>query len=123
MATIKQYLKDIINPNTDASAKRFVTLFLVFHFVVTAFLVTFFVFYLILFTPKGSVNPLLVSLLSDILETDKWVMLGGLGFITAEGLTQIIVRKYTKVSSLYGDADASNAPIINKEGENLGTDI
>lgn len=123
MATVRAYLKDIINPNTDASAKRFVTLFLVFHFVVTAFLVTFFVFYLILFTPKGSVNPLLVSLLSDILETDKWVMLGGLGFITAEGLTKIVVQKYTKAPSMYGDVDITDKPITNEEGKVIGTDI
>lgn len=90
---MKQYLKDIINPYSEASAKRFVTLFLVFHFIVTSFLVTFFVFYLIMFTPKGSVNITLVDLLRDILETDKWVMLAGLGFITSEGLVRIIVEK------------------------------
>lgn len=87
------FWKSIISAENTNSSKRLVTLIMAAHFIVTSFLVSFFVFYLIIYTPKGSVNKDLVALLEKILESDFYVILAGLGFITAENLGNIMLEK------------------------------
>ena len=87
------YLKKLVDADDIASVKRFVTLIISFHFIVTSFLVSFFVFYLILYIPRGTVNHELIDVLLKIFEYDFYIMISGLGFIAAENLGQILLEK------------------------------
>lgn len=87
------YFRRLINENDPASLKRWVLLILSIHFMITSFLVSFFVFYLILFTPKGSVNKDLLDLLRAIFEYDFYIMVVGLGLVTTETLGHILIEK------------------------------
>ena len=109
MTAFGKFLNGVIDPNTNSSSKRFITLLMLLHFIITAFLVTFFVFYLIIFTPKGTVNETLVGLLKDIIDVDKYVILGGIGLITAEAMAKILVQKNTKINDRFIDYFPNNS--------------
>ncbi len=90
---MKEYLKKVLDSADTASAKRFVTLLIVAHFIVSAFTILFFIFYLVIFTPKGSVNLNLLSILQNILEYDFYIILAGLGFITTDSLGNMLLER------------------------------
>ena len=58
----------------------------------------FFVFYLILYTPKGAVNVDLLSFLGKMMEYDFYIVIVGLGFITGEGMVTILAEKAKAVA-------------------------
>ena len=86
---------DILNANNSKSSKRFVTLVIAAHFILAAFVILFFACYFILYLPKGRVEPILIQSLEKILQYDFYIILGGLGFVTSEGLVKSIVAGYT----------------------------
>lgn len=86
------FLKSVLSSNSSESAKRLVTLIMSMHFILTSFVATFFVFYLIIYTPKGAVNKDLLALLTSVLKQDFYVILSGLGFITAENMANILLE-------------------------------
>lgn len=90
---IIDFWKKVLSSKDPSSAKRLVTLIMAAHFIVTSFLVSFFAFYLVIYTPRGSVNKDLLELLERILENDIIVILGGLAMIGAENLGNIILEK------------------------------
>jgi hypothetical protein len=90
---MSNFWTQILDSNNSSSAKRLVTLIMAAHFIVTSFIATFFVFYLIVYTPKGTVNKDLLGLLTKVLEQDFYVILAGLGFIAAENMGQIMLEK------------------------------
>lgn len=96
------------------------------HAIVTSFLVSFFVFYLIIYTPKGSVNKDLLGLLDRVLEQDFWIILSGLGFITVENMGQIMLEKSKdKVAGnvAVGSPSTENINVKNMQvKQNISTD-
>lgn len=54
---------------------------------------SFFVFYLIIYTPKGAVNKDLIDTLMVIFEYDFYIILSGLGFITITDLRSILIER------------------------------
>lgn len=115
----KDFWKAILSSDDNRSSKRLVTLIMAAHFIVTSFLVSFFVFYLIIYTPKGSVNKDLVSLLEKILESDFYVILAGLGFITAENLGTIVLEKAKSKAAANVEVGAPTADTINVDTVNV----
>src|SRR5687768_3145460 len=82
-----------LSSKDPSSAKRLVTLVISAHFIITCFVAAFFCFYMILVVPKGKADPLLINLLGIILEYDFYIILAGLGFITAENFAMAIVQR------------------------------
>jgi ABC-type transport system involved in multi-copper enzyme maturation permease subunit len=66
------------------------------HFILASFVILFFATYVILYLPKGKVEPELLNALKEVLEYDFYIILSGLGFVTSEGIVSIIVSKFTK---------------------------
>lgn len=110
---MKKFLRDVLDPTSEASAKRFITIILAAHFVITSFLVSFFVFYLILFTPKGNVNKDLLETLKVIFEYDFYIILAGLGFITADNLGQMMLEKAKTITAGNVSVGAPTADNLN----------
>lgn len=90
---MSSFWRRIINSKDPDSAKRVVTLIMAAHFIATSFIVTFFAFYLIIYTPKGSVNKDLLVLLTTIMEQDFYIILAGLGIIGVENVANIMLEK------------------------------
>lgn len=88
--------------NDLKSSKRFITLIAAGIFFLVCLLVLFFTFYLVLYVPKGSVNTDLLNELSRTREDLKFIVMGGLGLVGAEGLAKIFVAKYKKGGSYTG---------------------
>lgn len=115
----KEFWKSILSSDSLASSKRLITLIMAAHFIVTSFLVSFFVFYLIIYTPKGSVNEDLVNLLDKILESDFYVILSGLGFITVENFGSMMLEKARSKADANVKVGSPTADTINVETVNV----
>lgn len=89
---LKEYLKDIVSPSDTSSSRKFVTLIVSFHFILTSFAATFFVFYVKIMTTKGSTDTDLLNSLNDILKYDFYIILAGLGFITGSDLVRVMIH-------------------------------
>jgi hypothetical protein len=90
---MKEFFKSILNPESASSVRRFATLMSLGFFCITSLLVVFFVFYLVLFTPKGAVNIDLLGVLKDILEYHFYIILAGSGLITIDALGRMMVER------------------------------
>lgn len=91
----KPFIRKILDSKDTASSKRFITLVIASHFVISSFTILFLVCYVIIALPKGKVNTDLLAALQHILEYDFYIILAGLGIITSEGLVSMIVNKGT----------------------------
>lgn len=58
-----------------------------------SFATLFFAFFVLVYLPKGRVEPDLFNLLKDILEYDFYIILSGLGFITADNFGKMMVER------------------------------
>jgi hypothetical protein len=85
----------ILDGNDALSSKRLITLIVAAHFILASFVILFFATYVILYLPKGKVEPELLNALKEVLEYDFYIIVSGLGFVTSEGLVNIIMSKYT----------------------------
>ncbi len=90
---MKKFWSKIISSKDTHSSKRLITLIISLHFIVASFVVLFFSFYLIVSTPKGTVNIDLINLLKNVLEYDFYIILSGLGFITADNMGQMLIER------------------------------
>lgn len=97
MKKTKEFFNEILLSDNPKSSKRFVTLIVTFHFILASFLILFLITYLIFYSPKGMVDINLLGILKDILEYDFYIMLGGLGFITLQGMTSVMIERAKKV--------------------------
>lgn len=91
---MKSFFKKLLSTKSTESSKRFITLIIALHFILASFVILFFAFYLIIYTPKGVVNLNLLDLLKHVLEYDFYIILTGLGFITAEGFISMMIEKF-----------------------------
>lgn len=101
---MKEFFKSILDAKDQRSSKRFITLIIALHFILSSFCVLAFTFFLIFYIPKGKIDPLLIETLKDILQKDFFIILSGLGFITADNLFNILLET----------ANAKNQPVPDK---------
>ena len=105
---MKSFWKKILDAKDSTSSKRLVTLLVALHFILASFVILFLVCYVVMYLPKGRVEKDLLDSLGKVLEYDFYIILSGLGFITSEGIVQMIVSKntpkqnYDPYSSSYG---------------------
>lgn len=102
------YFQKLISADSTADAKAFVTLVMAGHFILTSFAVSIFTFFMIVYTPKGSVNKELVDLLKSIMEQDFWIIVSGFGFMGASEFGQAMVQR--AVAKAQGPADIIAQP-------------
>lgn len=91
---ISKFWSKILSSTDPTSSKRLVTLVVAVFFLIAQLLTIFICFYVIFYTTKGRVDKDLLGMLRDILEYDFYIILSGLGFITAEGAMQVMVEKF-----------------------------
>lgn len=97
---MSSFWKSILSSSDDASSKRLVTLIIALHFIIASFVILFIAFYVIFYSTKGRVDKDLLDLLKFVLECDFYIILSGLGFITADMFGKIMVEKFkTKLGS------------------------
>jgi len=99
---LREFFGRLLDGDDLKSSKRFITLIAAGIFFLVCLLVLFFTFYLVLYVPKGSVNVDLLNELSRTREDLKFIVMGGLGLVGAEGLAKIFVSKFKKGGSYSG---------------------
>lgn len=113
----RKFFNDVLLSSSTTSSKRLVTLLFALHLILTSFLYSFVSIYMIFYLPKGKIDTDLLGLLKDILEYDFYIILSGLGFVTAEGVVSIIVEKSkAKIASLNTFVNTTPPPYV-PEGE------
>lgn len=90
---MKKFLIKILSASDDTSSKRLITLILAFIFILAQFVILFIAFYVIFYTTRGKVDKDLIDLLKTVLEYDFYIILSGLGFITADMFGRMMVEK------------------------------
>lgn len=113
------FWKNVINSKDPTSAKRLVTLGAALHFFLTSLLISFFTFYLVIFTPKGSVNKDLLLLLNDVLSNDIIIITGGLAMIGVENVSQMMKDKALARAAANVKVGAPSADTINVDTVNV----
>ena len=63
------------------------------HLIIASFMILFIAFYVIFYTTKGKVDTELLAMLKDVLEYDFYIVLSGLGFITADNTVKLITER------------------------------
>lgn len=124
---LKQFLYDLIDAENDRSSKRFITLVAMFHFIIGSFLILGLFTFVAISPTKGDIEFLKImnDILKVILEYDLLIIMGGLGFITAENLGRILTKKFTKGYDNgggwgWGGHDHENTDDFKKE-QNIGS--
>jgi len=97
-----KFLKGLLSSESTSSAKRFITLIISLHFIISSFVILFISFYVIFYLPKGRLEPDLITVLKQVLEYDMWIILAGLGFISAENIGQVMVEKAKAIALATG---------------------
>lgn len=93
---MKKLLREVIDSSNDLSSKRFITLIIAGHFIVSAFVFLIACFWVIFHIPKGQVDLSLLNSLLKIIDDDFYIIIVGLGFITAEQGANILIKKIEK---------------------------
>lgn len=108
MGSVKRFWHNVISSQDPTSSKRVITLILAAIFILAQIAIIFIAFYVIFYTTKGKVDKDLLDTLRAVLEYDFYIILSGLGFITADGLGQMLLEKYkakSKSSNYMGGYD------------------
>jgi len=107
---MKKFWKSVLSSDEPTSSKRLVTLIISLHFIVASFAILFIAFYVIFYLPKGKVEPELLALLKEVLEYDFYIILSGLGFITADNMGQIMLQRARTLRKFSKDHDDEQSP-------------
>lgn len=103
---LSKFFNSVLSSKDTTSSKRLVTLLTAFHFFLASFTILFIAFYVIFYTTKGRVDKDLLEMLKDVLEYDFYIILSGLGFVTADNIGQVILeRAKIKNQSSYDKSD------------------
>ena len=107
------FLLDILNPHSTASSKRFLTLIIAAHFVLASFLILIIFTILVFNTTKGSIAFLtpIIDVFKIILEYDFFIILAGLGFVTADNFGAMLIEK---AKAKAAGQVLSPAPVVNQ---------
>lgn len=100
------FWNNILSSKDTASSKRLVTLIISLHFIIASFTILFIAFYVIFYTTKGKVDEALLNMLKDVLEYDFYIIVSGLGFITADNFTQVMIERAKRKTSLPSEEDS-----------------
>ncbi len=105
---MSKFWSRILDGNDALSSKRLITLIVAAHFILASFVILFFATYVILYLPKGRVEPELLNALKEVLEYDFYIILSGLGFVTSEGVVSMIMNrnKNTQSQNPYQNIDS-----------------
>lgn len=122
---ISKFWNQVLSSNDTTSSKRLVTLIISLHFIIASFAILFIAFYVIFYLPKGQVNPDLLLMLKQVLEYDFYIILSGLGFITADNMGQIMLEKAKSKNAMLKEVNKDKVPpeepkddlIINPDSE------
>jgi len=90
---MSNFWKNILSSRSGLSSRRLITLIISLHFILASFSILFIAFYVIFYLPKGRVEPELLSLLKQVLEYDFYIIISGLGFISADGVTTVLIER------------------------------
>jgi hypothetical protein len=97
---MKTFLNKILSSEDPTSSKRLVTLIMALHLIIASFMILFIAFYVIFYTTKGKVDTDLLAMLKDVLEYDFYIVLSGLGFITADNTVKLLTERSQAKASL-----------------------
>lgn len=100
------FFNKVLSSKDTTSSKRLITLIISLHFILASFVILFIAFYVIFYLPKGKIEPELIGLLKQVLEYDFYIILSGLGFITVDGATNILLEQ-TKYKTSVAEKAAS----------------
>lgn len=90
---MKEFLNKVLSSEDPTSSKRLVTLIMALHLIIASFVILFIAFYVIFYTTKGKVDIDLLNMLKDVLEYDFYIVLSGLGFITADNTAKLMLER------------------------------
>jgi hypothetical protein len=90
---MSKFWKEILSAKGELSSRRLVTLIIALIFILAQISMLFTGLYVIFYLPKGRVEPELLAMLKQILEYDFYIILSGLGFVTVDGVTSILLEK------------------------------
>jgi len=113
---MKKFLNKILSSEDPTSSKRLVTLIMALHLIIASFMILFIAFYVIFYTTKGKVDTELLGMLKDVLEYDFYIVLSGLGFITADNTVKLLTERSQAKASLIsalaqGKTQIPNPPV------------
>lgn len=109
---MSNFWKSILASDNASSSKRLVTLIIALHFIIASFATLFIAFYVVFYLPKGRVEISLLDMLKQIMEYDFYIILSGLGFITAENMGQIVLEKAKQKGELLATALQNQPPKV-----------
>lgn len=109
---MNNFWSSILSSKETASSKRLVTLIISLHFIIASFAILFIAFYVIFYLPKGKVEATLLDMLKQVLEYDFYIILSGLGFITADNMGQIMLERAKQKSEMASAALQNQPPKI-----------
>lgn len=105
----------IVSSQYKEDAKVVVMVVMAMHFIITSFLATFFLFYLALYTAKGSINKDLLDLLGEILKNDFWIIIAGFGFISSVDFGQAMIQRAAAIAKGPANITMENVEAFNTE--------
>ncbi len=98
--SLSKFWGNVLSSDDPTSSKRLVTLIISGHFILASFTILFIAFYVIFYTTKGKVDTELLGMLKDVLEYDFYIILSGLGFITADNTVKLLTERSQAKASL-----------------------
>jgi hypothetical protein len=114
---MNKFIRELLSSESAASAKRFITLIISLHFIISSFTILFISFYVIFYLPKGRLEPDLIIVLKQVLEYDMWIILAGLGFISAENIGQVMIAKAKAITGLGSSVTTGDVETMNVNGK------
>lgn len=90
---IAKFWSKVLSSSDPTSSKRLITLVLAGIFILAQVAVVFICFYVIFYTTKGAVDKDLLNMLGTVLDYDFYIILSGLGFITADNTIQLLMQR------------------------------
>lgn len=119
MGKMGRFWSGVISSKDATSSKRLVTLIISLHFIISCFCILFFAFNVVYRLPKGKIEPELIGLLKDVLEYDFYIILSGLGFITADNMGQMMLERTRAKVAGNVQVGAPNADTIQVDTMNI----
>jgi hypothetical protein len=111
-----------MDADSAISSKRFITLIISGIFIISCLTTLLLVVFVIFYTTKGRVDKDLIGLLTQVLQYEFYIILGGLGFITGDNLASILLEK-AKVSAAAniatGNPTADKVNVTNADVANI----
>jgi len=111
VSKVKNFFLALLDENNEKSTKRFVVLISTFLFTIGSILVIFFFGFLILKTTTGNIEFLKVvaDLFKTIFDDIFYIIIGGLGFMTAKDFSTAIVERAKALAQGPGNILIQNA--------------